>query len=66
MMGSEAYCIEQETLFCQKSLIAHRGEVKILRDGTGYIWGLDDQGKPLKLEIIREVRLDQKNDILFI
>ena len=63
---SLAYCVEGIKLFCQKSTITFKGEVKILNDGIGYTWGLDDQEKPIKLEILREIKADQERDLLFV
>ena len=63
---SLAYCTTEKELFCQKSTIIFRGEVKILNDGVGYTWGLDKDEKPIKLQILREIKVDQEMDLLFV
>ena len=63
---SLAYCTEGKELFCQKSTITFKGEVKILNDGTGYTWGLDGDRRPIKLQLLREIKVNQEMDLLFV
>jgi len=60
------YCVTQEKLFCEVGILNHSGEVKILNDGVGYTWGLDENNQPLKLELVRQIEINQEKNILFI
>lgn len=63
---TEAYCVNQEPIFCQRSIISFEGAVRILNDGDGYTWGLDESGNPIELEILREIPANEERDILFV
>jgi hypothetical protein len=65
---SLAFCIDNENsaTFCQVSKIKHRGQVKILVDGSSSIWGLAEDGKWIQLELVKYIDRSERRDILFI
>jgi hypothetical protein len=65
---SLAFCQDKEnsTTVCQVSRIKHRGQVKILVDGNSIIWGLDENGKWVQLQVVKYINRKDRQDILFI
>jgi len=62
---SLAFCTADKKL-CQKSNLLHFGEIKILVDGTGDIYGLSESGEFIELKLDRETTVDKdKNLVLF-
>ncbi len=51
---------------CQVSKIKYSGPVKILVDGTSYIWGLTENGEWIELKIVEYIDRSERRDLLFI
>ena len=51
---------------CQTSKIKHTGQVKILVDGSGSIWGFTEDEKWIELKLVEYLDKNQRQDILFI
>lgn len=62
---SLVYC-NTKTNFCQKNNISYTGTVKILVDGDGELWGINQNGNYIQLKLGMYINRKEYPDVLFI
>jgi hypothetical protein len=62
---SLVYCTSQRQV-CEQSNLLHAGEVKVLLDGQTEMWGLNEDGQYIQLELVRYLDRNQAKDVLFV
>ncbi len=57
---------EEQSQITQRSTLIHSGQIKILVDGEGHVWGENIDGEIIQLKLIKKTTVSSDKQILFI